>query len=106
MISKREERERWKEKQQRDSESRLWVLKDEMLLEHFVFKDPNIFRFLRSEEQISHIHFYFHFLFSPLLSDIFLYIRSILLLLLKVIVLEMNKVWQLFRAECSQSILF
>ena len=47
MISKREERERWKEKQQRDSESRLWVLKDEMLLEHFVFKDPNICAFFK-----------------------------------------------------------
>ena len=40
-----------------------------------------------TEEQISHIPFYFNFLFSPFFSGIVLYIRSILLLLLKAIVL-------------------
>jgi len=46
-VNKREGREnRRKEKQQREDESRTWVVKDEMLLEHFIFKDPNIYAFL------------------------------------------------------------
>ena len=46
-MNKREaEKDRRKEKQQRESESRTWVVKDEMLLEHFIFKDPNIYAFL------------------------------------------------------------
>ena len=45
-MNKREGREnRRKEKQQRESESRTWVVKDEMLLEQFIFKDPNIYCF-------------------------------------------------------------
>ena len=48
-MNKREGREnRRKEKQQRESESRTWVVKDEMLLEQFIFKDPNIYAFLIS----------------------------------------------------------
>ena len=38
----KEEKDRRKEKQQRESESSTWVVKDEMLLEHFIFKDTNI----------------------------------------------------------------
>ena len=46
-MNKREaEKDRRKEKQQRESDSRTWVVKDEMLLEHFIFKDPNIYAFL------------------------------------------------------------
>ena len=46
-------------------------MKDEMLLEHFIFEERNIYIyiyafFLVSYEQISHIPFYFHFLFSPI----------------------------------------
>ena len=41
-IREKEEKDRRKEKQQRESESSTWVVKDEMLLEHFIFKDPNI----------------------------------------------------------------
>ena len=44
-MKKKEGRERRKEKQQRESEARTWVVKDEMLLEHFIFKDPNIYDF-------------------------------------------------------------
>ena len=42
MSKKEAEKDRRKEKQQRESESRTWVVKDEMLLEQFIFKDPNI----------------------------------------------------------------
>ena len=45
-MNKREaEKDRRKEKQQRESESRTWVVKDEMLLEHFILKDPNVYAF-------------------------------------------------------------
>ena len=42
---KKEEKDKRKEKQQRENESRMWVVKDERLLEHFIFKDPNIYAF-------------------------------------------------------------
>ena len=45
-IREKEGKDRRKEKQQREGESRTWVVKDEMLLEHFIFKDPNIYAFL------------------------------------------------------------
>ena len=41
-IREKEEKDRRKEKQQRESESRTWVVKDEMLLEHVIFKNHNI----------------------------------------------------------------
>ena len=42
-MQKREaEKDRRNEKQQKESEPRAWVVKDELLLEHFIFKDPNI----------------------------------------------------------------
>ena len=44
-IREKEGKDRRKEKQQRESESRTWVVKDEMLLECFIFKDPNIYAF-------------------------------------------------------------
>ena len=45
-MNKREaEKDRRKEKQQRESESRTWVVKHEMLLEHFIFKDSNVYVF-------------------------------------------------------------
>ena len=47
-IREKEEKDRRKEKQQRESELRTWVVKDAMLLEHFIFKDPNIYAFLIS----------------------------------------------------------
>ena len=45
MSKKEAEKDRRKEKQQRESESRTWVVKHEMLLEHFIFKDPNAYAF-------------------------------------------------------------
>ena len=43
-MQKREaEKDRRKEKQQRESESRTWVVKDERLLEHVIFKYTNIY---------------------------------------------------------------
>ena len=42
-IREKEVNDRRKEKQQRESESRTWVVKDERLLEHFIFKYPNIY---------------------------------------------------------------
>ena len=57
-MNKREaEKDRRKEKQQRDSESRTWVVKHEMLLEHFILKDPNVYALFNILEQISHIPF-------------------------------------------------
>ena len=45
-MNKREGRERQKEgKAAKEIESRTWVMKDEMLSEHFIFKDPNIYVF-------------------------------------------------------------
>ena len=45
-MNKREaEKDRRKKKQQRESDSRTWVVKDEMLLEHFILKDPNVYAF-------------------------------------------------------------
>ena len=44
-IREKEAKDRRKEKQQRESESRTWVVKDEMLLEDVIFKDPNIYAF-------------------------------------------------------------
>ena len=45
-VNKREaEKDRRKEKQQWESESKTWVVKDEMLLEHFILKDPNVYAF-------------------------------------------------------------
>jgi len=45
-MNKREaDKDRREEKQQRERESRTWVVKDEMLLEHFIFKDPNVYAF-------------------------------------------------------------
>ena len=44
-VREKEEKHRRKEKQKRESESMMRVVKDEMLLEHFVFKDPNIYAF-------------------------------------------------------------
>ena len=44
-IREKEGKDRRKEKQQREGESRTWVVKDEMLLEHFIFKDPNVYAF-------------------------------------------------------------
>ena len=44
-IREKEEKDKRKEKQQRENESRMWVVKDERLLEHFIFKDPNIYAF-------------------------------------------------------------
>ena len=45
-MNKREaEKDRRKEKQQWESESKTWVVKDEMLLEHFILKDPNVYAF-------------------------------------------------------------
>ena len=44
-IREKEDKDRRKEKQQRESESRTWVVKDEVLWEHFIFKDPNIYAF-------------------------------------------------------------
>ena len=41
----KKEKDRRKEKQQRESESSTWVVKDEMLLEHFIFKEANIYAF-------------------------------------------------------------
>ena len=45
-MNKREaETDRRKEKQQRESVSRTWVVKDEKMLEYFIFKHPNIYAF-------------------------------------------------------------
>ena len=63
-------------------------MKDKMLLEHFIFKDPNIYAFLNIPT--ANISYFLLFPFS-LFFEILLYIRSILLLLLKAIVIEMNK---------------
>ena len=41
-MKKKEGRDRRKEKQQWESESRTWVVKDEMLLEHFISEERNI----------------------------------------------------------------
>ena len=51
------QRNRRKEKQQRESDSKTWVVKDEMLLEHFILKDPNVYALFNILEQISHIPF-------------------------------------------------
>ena len=45
MSKKEAEKDRRKEKQQMESESRTWVVKHEMLLENFIFKDPNVYAF-------------------------------------------------------------
>ena len=43
-MNKREaEKDRRKEKQQWESESKTWVVKDEMLLEHFISEERNIY---------------------------------------------------------------
>ena len=42
-MKKKEGRDRRKEKQQWESESRTWVVKDEMLLEHFISEERNIY---------------------------------------------------------------
>ena len=45
-MNKREaETDRRKERQQRESDSKTWVVKDEMLLEQFILKDPNVYAF-------------------------------------------------------------
>ena len=45
-MNKREaEKDSRKEKQQWERESKTWVVKDEMLLEHFILKDPNVYAF-------------------------------------------------------------
>jgi len=44
-ITEKEEKDRRKEKQQRESVSRTWVVKDEKMLEYFIFKHPNIYAF-------------------------------------------------------------
>ena len=105
-IREKEAKDRRKEKPQRESESRTWVVKDKMLLEHFIFKDPNIYAFLNIPTANISYSLLFPFLFSPLFSEIVLCIRSFRLLLLKVIVLERNIAWQLLRAQSSQIIFF
>ena len=57
-------------------------------------------------ENISYSLLFPFSLLPPFFSKIVLYIKSILLLLLKAMVLEMNKAWQLFRLESSQIIFF
>ena len=42
-MKKKEGRDRRKEKQQWESESRTWVVKDEMLLEHFISEERPIY---------------------------------------------------------------
>ena len=64
-IREKEAKDRRKEKPQRESESRTWVVKDKMLLEHFIFKDPNIYAFLNIPT--ANISYFLLFPFSLLL---------------------------------------
>ena len=50
-VREKEEKDKRKEKQQRENESRMWVVKDERLLEHFIFKDPNIYAFFNPKSK-------------------------------------------------------